>query len=102
MNEPVKYILKDDCDKLFKKFKKLALKLNALNEGITDEYLKSLPINERDFLMKRAFDLHLQFMPLIHFQEATSKYVDHVKATLGRLEHKQKKKDSDTVDDNLA
>ena len=85
MNKEFRSILQADCDRLFKKFEKLAAELNALNKGISNEYLAELPKNERDFLMERALLLHMQFVPLLHLQTATSKYLEYITNTLNGL-----------------
>lgn len=88
MNKEYRSILQADCDKIFKKFEKLARELQALNKGINNEYLESLPQNERDFIMQRAIELHMQFVPLIHLQAATSKYLEYITNTLNGLNKK--------------
>ncbi len=90
-----KSILQDDCDRIAKKFGKIAAELGILNKGITDEYLQSLPIKERNMIMEKAIKLHFQFIPLISLQDMTSNYLAHILKVLEGLNKKQEPKEVD-------
>ena len=80
-----KSMLQDDCNRLYKKFEKLATQLNSMDTNLSLEYLKSLPEKERNMILDKALKLQLEFVPMIQLKDATSKYLEYISTSLEKI-----------------
>lgn len=88
-----KSMLQDDCNRLYKKFEKLAKQLNSMDTNLSLEYLESLPPKERNMIIEKAVKLQMEFVPLIQLKDATSKYLEYIATSLEKIYANDTKKE---------